>query len=1243
VNVGEQTEEAIFKAAIELESPAERVAYVRQACGSDAALRARLDVLLQAHDEVGNFLETPPLDLDTALQIPPVNEGPGTVIGRYKLLEKIGEGGMAVVYMAEQREPIRRTVALKIIKLGMDTKQVIARFEAERQALAMMDHTNIAKVFDGGATEAGRPFFVMELVRGIAITRYCDENRLGTRERLALFLQVCQAVQHAHQKGVIHRDIKPSNILVTKQDGEAIPKVIDFGIAKATDQRLTEKTLFTRYAQIIGTPAYMSPEQAEFGDTDTDTRTDIYSLGVLLYELLTGATPFSEEELRKAGYLEMQRVIREEEPTKPSTRLTTLGETVTNIAQLRTSTPDLLRRILRGDLDWIVMKSLEKDRKRRYDTASILLEDIKRYLNHEPVSAGPPSARYRTKKFVQRHRTLVTATTAVIAAIVTSLIVSIAMYVQAERANAETQAVSDFLRNDLLATVQPENARGREATVRYILESASAKLEGKFVDSPLVEAEIRTTLGLTYQKMGNYPAAEPHLKWVLETRERVLGEQHPDTLQSMCDLAWQYIFQGRFDKAETPALRALEEGRRVLGREHPVVLSAMQCCGFMYVVGFQSKKAEPIVHEGYETSRRILGEEHEQTVGFMNLLAWLYDAEHRQEKALETAVRAFDVARRALGQKHPMTIQAMNQLGRAYTVEGRFDEAEVLLRESVEISRRVLGEGHLFTLFYTARLASVYRAQEQYEQMENITAEALRIARGIPGKLMVTGYLKWRLWQRVVALSAEARAQYDAGRYDEAVDALTRQERLRLSLNSHQNRPPPPNVAVLAMSLYRLGRDEEAQNTLQRLREMLESGEYTYQEQSLYEAEELFSGQENEVASVWNLLIEGRLEAASEYLEGPPPPAPENKRATSADAENIRRSLARAYCLRGCRAEGRGAYQDAIQDYEIAIRINPGCARAHNRLARLLAVCHLARWRDGVRSVEHATKACELTGWSNANFVSTLAAAHAEAGDFPTAAQLEGQAIRLLAEDEREQWLPDHEMRLRLYEAGRPYRWSLMAWWTFGQASNEMILDSSGNDLHGRPMGDAHVTKDAERPGQVLCLDGDGDWVDCGNNATLDIVSEITVACWMKATSNKYGAAILCSGDNAWLLDRYLASDHLEFSCVGVTISNSMSGSLIGQTDVNDNRWHHVAGVYDGTAMRLYIDGKLDISSEASGRIKGASSRVLIGENDVETTVYGRERSFQGLIDDVRIYNYAITEAEIMGLYAGREPQEQER
>jgi WD40 repeat protein/serine/threonine protein kinase len=457
MTVQDKNEEAIFNAAMELDDPAERARFVVQACGADRKLLADVEALLRSHDS-RSLLDAPLLDSIAVEDRGPLTEGPGTVIGRYKLLEKLGEGGMAVVYMAEQTEPIRRKVALKIIKLGMDTKQVIARFEAERQALALMDHPSIAKVLDAGATETGRPYFVMELVTGVSITEYCDKNNLSTRDRLALFVQVCNAVQHAHQKGIIHRDIKPSNVMVTHHDGKPVPKVIDFGIAKATNQRLTEKTLFTRYAHIVGTPAYMSPEQAELSDLDIDTRTDIYSLGVLLYELLTGMTPFSEEELRKAGYIEMQRVIREQEPAKPSTKLSTLGETLTDIAKHRGCTPDLLRKAIRGDLDWIVMKSLEKDRARRYETANSLMQDLERHLNNEPVLARPPGTAYRFQKLVRRNKGIFVAVVVVAAALMIGLMVSVVSLVREQ--HARRIAVT---------------AQEREAALRYASDMSLAQ------------------------------------------------------------------------------------------------------------------------------------------------------------------------------------------------------------------------------------------------------------------------------------------------------------------------------------------------------------------------------------------------------------------------------------------------------------------------------------------------------------------------------------------------------------------------------------------------------------------------------------------------------------------------------------------------------------------------------------------------------------------------------------------------
>ncbi len=466
--------EAIFSTALEMENEAERAAYLDAACGDDSALRGRVEALLKAHHEAGTFL-IPPAANGRASTI---SEGPGMMIGRYKLLQLIGEGGFGMVYMAEQVEPVRRKVALKIIKLGMDTKQVIARFESERQALALMDHPNIAKVLDAGSTETGRPYFVMELVRGIPFTEYCDQNNLSTRERLRLFIPICNAVQHAHQKGIIHRDIKPTNVMVTLHDGKPVPKVIDFGVAKATNQKLTEKTLFTEYRQFIGTPAYMSPEQAEMSGLDVDTRSDIYSLGVLLYELLTGTTPFDAKTLREAGYVEITRIIREEDPPTPSTRLHSLGEGLPSIAKRRRSEPAALCKLMRGDLDWIVMKALEKDRTRRYETANSLAGDIERHLKNEPVLASPPSVAYKLVKFVRRNRPWVLAGSLAAAALLVGLGLAIAGFLQARderdsarEANARYQAIIESLQQTILS-VAPERLPDLQEDAQSVLAVA---------------------------------------------------------------------------------------------------------------------------------------------------------------------------------------------------------------------------------------------------------------------------------------------------------------------------------------------------------------------------------------------------------------------------------------------------------------------------------------------------------------------------------------------------------------------------------------------------------------------------------------------------------------------------------------------------------------------------------------------------------------------------------------------------
>jgi serine/threonine protein kinase/tetratricopeptide (TPR) repeat protein len=578
----QQREAALFQAASQLAGEA-RALFLNGACAADSALRARLEALLAAHDQSEGVLAdtaSPPATMKLDLSDAP-DEIVGQKIGRYKILEKVGEGGCGVVYVAEQTEPVRRRVALKVIKLGMDTKAVVARFEAERQALAMMDHPNIAKVLDAGSTETGRPYFIMELVRGIRITEYCDQNHLSTNERLELFIKVCQAIQHAHQKGIIHRDIKPSNILVTLHDGVPVPKVIDFGIAKATEGRLTDATVYTQLHQFIGTPAYMSPEQAEMSGLDIDTRSDIYSLGVLLYELLTGSTPFDANELMSQGIDAMRRTIRERDPVRPSTKLATLqGEELTTTAKRRSVETSKLAKLLRGDLDWIVMKCLEKDRTRRYETANGLGVDLKRHLNNETVVARPPSKVYEFQKTVRRHKVAFVAATAVMVVMAIGIIMTTYQAVRATRARSEALAArrqaeaargqAEGLVSFMMQDLQPALARyGRLPLLKQVVEKAIQYYEGL----PPELRDLKTEFGLAdttlaraqiLRASGDLNGAEAEFRKALLLYEP-LAAKHPEIPEAKGGSLVARGELGRFNAAASSLSLAEQDARQRQG------------------------------------------------------------------------------------------------------------------------------------------------------------------------------------------------------------------------------------------------------------------------------------------------------------------------------------------------------------------------------------------------------------------------------------------------------------------------------------------------------------------------------------------------------------------------------------------------------------------------------------------------------------------------------------------------------
>ncbi len=673
---------------------------------------------------------------ETRLALDPADvlDSTGRSIGPYRLVRKLGEGGMGVVYLAEQSEPVQRRVALKLVKWGMDTRPVVARFQIERQALALMEHPTIARVFDGGATERGRPYFVMEYVKGIPITQYCDRECLDTRQRLELFGQICEGVQHAHQKGVIHRDLKPTNILVEVHGGRPLPKIIDFGVAKATALRLTERSVYTQLGELLGTPEYMSPEQAELTPLDVDTRTDVYSLGVLLYELLVGRRPFDFRSDTDAGYDEIRRRIREEEPAKPSTRLNTLGrEDSTQVARLRRTDLKALRRRLRGDLDWIALKALEKDRTRRYGSAAELGEDIRRHLRHEPVAAGPPGVAYRAGKFARRHRAGV-----VMAAASVVLLLGFAgtMAVQARRIATERDTattMSDYLVG-LFEVSDPSESRGEELTARELLDRGAERIERELADQPEIQARMMATIGGVYGGLGYYEQADALLSRALEIRRGILGDDHPDTITSITEMALNLSYLGRLDDSERYHREALDRARRTLDDDDEQLLQALNNMGLLLSNQGKFEEAEPYYREVLAGARRVFGEDHRNTLTVIHNLGLLLKQQGKYEEAAPYYHEALEGRRRILGEDHPLTVSSMKNLAQMLKERGQLAEAEPLIREALEITRRVLGDDHDGTLAAMNQMGDLLQKQGKYEEAEPYLRAALDGVRRTQGE-----------------------------------------------------------------------------------------------------------------------------------------------------------------------------------------------------------------------------------------------------------------------------------------------------------------------------------------------------------------------------------------------------------------------------------------------------------------------------------------------------------------------------
>jgi non-specific serine/threonine protein kinase/serine/threonine-protein kinase len=643
----------------------------------------------------------------------------GAVIGRYHLLQKIGEGGMGEVWLAEQKEPVRRRVAVKLVKTGTNSREVIARFESERQALALMDHPAIAKVLDAGSTPHGAPYFVMEYIAGTPITTYCDQHKLTTRQRLTLFIRVCEGVQHAHQKAIIHRDLKPSNILITEVDGEPVPKIIDFGVAKALTQKLTADTMFTRVGAMIGTPEYMSPEQALSSGEDIDTRTDVYSLGIILYELLVGAPPI---DLRKVALDEFLRKLRDEDAVKPSTRIRTQAvATSTELAQRRQTEPAVLIKQVRGDLDSITLKALEKERARRYGSPSDLAADIGRYLRNEAVLAVPPSAAYRARKFARRNRGALATLCAFVLVLMVAAGVSTWQSVvakrQRDRADSEAavaKAVNQFVQDDLLSQANPEAQAGAEAgpdpdvKARTLLDRAAAKVGKRFGNQPLVESAIQFTIGKAYLGLGLNAEAEQHFRRGYELSAAHRGADDPETLELLMALSEALIEEGKNAEAVSAAKGAFEGETRRLGPEHPQTVVAMQNLGALYFLNNRYAEAEPLLKKALDLQSRRIGYDNIDTLNTSDTLVALYIAQSRYPEARALLEKGLDSYRRMYGPEHPFTGREMFGLAKVLLGEGSYPQAEKLLEQLQALYQRVYGPRHPNVFYVQSSLGQTY-------------------------------------------------------------------------------------------------------------------------------------------------------------------------------------------------------------------------------------------------------------------------------------------------------------------------------------------------------------------------------------------------------------------------------------------------------------------------------------------------------------------------------------------------------
>ncbi|HEY1471417.1 MAG TPA: serine/threonine-protein kinase [Candidatus Acidoferrum sp.] len=708
--------------------PAQRAAYLDAVCALNPSLRCEVESLISAYDQAPDNLSLSAISVPLLTDVQPFQS-----IGPYRLLKVLGEGGMGQVWLAEQTSPVRRQVALKLIRSGMLHPTALQRFQSERQSLATMDHPGIAKVFDAGATPGGHPYFVMEYVEGLPITTYCDQKKLSVPDRLQLFIQVCEAVQHAHRKAIIHRDLKPPNILVVEIDGKPRPRIIDFGLAKAVAPPSPGETLFTQVGALLGTPGYMSPEQIDPSVQDVDTRADVYSLGVVLYELLTGALPFDTQQLKKQPIDKVLRMLREQDPPSPSTRVSTDRQNSSISAQLRGLHPAELASLLRGDLDWITLKALERDRDRRYGSPSELAADIERFLQNRPVIARPASAYYRLRKYIGRNRVAVAVASGALALLIAFAITEAIQLRRVTRERDRANRITEFM-TSMFKVADPNEARGNSITAREILDKSSKEIETGLSRDPQLQAQLMGTMGQVYVSMGLFPQAQSMLERAIETGRHVGGPNDPDALRAMSHLSFLLLRQGRYADAEKLFKEAIPGQQRVFGPNDPTTLNTRRYLAS--VLEFEGKYAEAdsVMTAVLADDRRALGPENAETLRAMNVMANILDDEKRLPEAEKLYRETLEIQKRTLGPDAPETLTSASNLAGALQELGRLDEAEKLQRDTLAARTHVLGPDHPDTLAVKANLANTLDSGSRFAEAETLYHEVLDVQARVLGK-----------------------------------------------------------------------------------------------------------------------------------------------------------------------------------------------------------------------------------------------------------------------------------------------------------------------------------------------------------------------------------------------------------------------------------------------------------------------------------------------------------------------------